>query len=134
MILPPLQWKGYLQNKLSSFIPFVRKAHDEYSIHRVNQKKCLEIFMEEYKQILTSLQLSNTSFRVLVSNMWHIYEQLECQNVCRDNYYATDVRKEEKFNEVSLLFIETYLIHLCITLNFVRQARYQECLYLDIWI
>ena len=100
MILPPLKWKGYLQNKLS-FLPFVPKAHDEYSIHRVNQKKCLKIFMEEYKQIFCSLQLSNVSFRALQSRIWHLYEQHKCQNLCRHTHFYSGTRVVEKFDQVS---------------------------------
>ena len=99
MIVPPLKWDGHIQNKLS-FLPFVPKVN-EYSKHPGNQKKCLEIFMEEYKQIFSSLQLSNVSFHDLLSCIWHLYEQHECQNLCQDFHAYSGTRIVEKFDEVS---------------------------------
>jgi len=96
MILPPQKPKSWF----SKWNPWGEKIPD-LPAHRINQDQCLDFFLQEYERTLFTSKLVDTSFQEIISNILHLYEQLECQQLCRDDRRSSsDVRIVPKFKEV----------------------------------
>ena len=70
--------------------------------HFKNQERCLDFFLEEYKEILCSQTLMNNLFHKLVDDILHLFGQLERQKICQGDHYGGEERFVQNFKEVSL--------------------------------
>ncbi len=78
------------------------KQSIELPSHATNQKKSLEIFLEEHKGTLYDQIWENFSFDGMVNKILLIFQQLQLQNFCQNEHHSkSDVRKVEKFDEVN---------------------------------
>ena len=100
MILPPQQSDSWFQ----SFKKLFGRGSNKIDLppHSSNQKQCLDIFLEKYKEVLCSAKLMDSSFQRIVCEILHIYKQLQIQKLCRDETHLNkDTRQVEKFKSVS---------------------------------
>ena len=100
MILPPQQSYSWFQSVKN----FIGRSSNKIDLppHPLNQKQCLDIFLDDYKEVLCSGKLMDSSFQRIVSEILDIYKQLQIQQLCRgDTHLRKDTRPVVKFKSVS---------------------------------
>ena len=104
MILPPQHSDTFFQTFKNFFgvSPDRPKEIVELPKHAIAQKMCLELFLEEYKNILCCNNSMNTAFHEFIHEVLHIYKQLQYQWLCQNDQTQSIVRRTvEKFIQVS---------------------------------
>ena len=97
MIVPPQQSQSWIK-----WILRLGGSNLVIPAHSKNQERCLDFFLEEYKDTLCSKFLMDSLFQKLVDDLLHLFQQLEHQKICQDDYFKGDTRPVKKFKEVSI--------------------------------
>ena len=105
MILPPASIFSH------STIPFVGSVLKWIGIKEENkylpklviaQQRCLEIYLDDCRELLFDLNMEKVSWRVISNEIRHIFHELKYLKFCaNDRYYPNWNKQVEKMDKVS---------------------------------
>ena len=111
MILPPALSISHpsISSVVGSFLNFlgISKGGEHKGLPKlaIAQKRCLELYLEDYRELLFDLNMERVSCHEIIYEILHIFYELKNIKLCaNDRHYQAWNNSLDKFDEVSTAY------------------------------